>query len=77
MPDRIDQQQLAQQFIDTARQQGVELVGPGGMLAEVTKTMLETRWKRRLASTWDATHTTPLRGTRRTLSVFEKIKLWE
>lgn len=28
VPDRIDQQQLAQQLIDTAREQGVELVGP-------------------------------------------------
>ncbi|TCK21949.1 hypothetical protein EV378_5946 [Pseudonocardia endophytica] len=36
VPDRIDQQQLAQQLIDTAREQGVELVGPGGMLAELT-----------------------------------------
>lgn len=42
VPDRIDQQQLAQQLIDTAREQGVELVGPGGMLAELTKTVLET-----------------------------------
>ena len=42
VPDRIDQQQLAQRLIDTAREQGVELVGPGGMLVELTKTVLET-----------------------------------
>lgn len=42
VPDRIDPQQLAQQLIDTARVEGVELVGPGGLLAELTKTVLET-----------------------------------
>ena len=39
---RIDQQQLAQQLIETARAEGVELVGPGGLLAGLTKTVLET-----------------------------------
>lgn len=42
VPDRIDQHQLAQQLIDTAREQGAELVGPGGMLAELTRTVVET-----------------------------------
>lgn len=42
VPDRIDQQQLAQQLIDAAREEGVELVGPGGMLTGLTKTVLET-----------------------------------
>jgi putative transposase len=42
MPARIDQQQLARQFIETARAEGVELVGPGGLLAGLTKTVLET-----------------------------------
>ena len=32
VPDRIDQQQLAQHLIAAAREEGVELVGPGGML---------------------------------------------
>ena len=39
---RIDQQQLAQQLVETARAEGVELVGPGGLLAGLTKTVLET-----------------------------------
>jgi transposase-like protein len=42
MPARIDQQQLAQQLVDSARADGVELVGPGGLLTGLTKTVLET-----------------------------------
>jgi putative transposase len=42
VPDRIDQQQLAQQLIDAARADGVELVGPDGLLSGLTKTVLET-----------------------------------
>jgi putative transposase len=40
--DRIDQQQLAQQLVDAARAEGIELVGPGGLLTGLTKTVLET-----------------------------------
>ena len=42
MAARIDQQQLAQQLVDSAREEGVELVGPDGMLTGLTKTVLET-----------------------------------
>src|SRR3954447_5643354 len=42
VPDRIDQQQLAQQLVDAARAEGVELVGPAGLLTGLTKTVLET-----------------------------------
>ena len=42
MPARIDQQHLAPQLVETARAEGVELVGPGGLLAGLTKTVLET-----------------------------------
>jgi transposase-like protein len=42
VPDRIDQQQLAQQLVQAARTDGVELVGPGGLLTGLTKTVLET-----------------------------------
>ena len=38
VPDRIDQQQL----VEAARADGVELVGPGGLLSGLTKTVLET-----------------------------------
>ena len=42
VPERIDQQQLAQQLVEAARADGVELVGPGGLLSGLTKTVLET-----------------------------------
>ena len=42
VPAQIDQQQLAQQLVDAARAEGVELVGPGGLLSGLTKTVLET-----------------------------------
>jgi hypothetical protein len=42
MPAQIDQQQLAQQLVDRARAEGVELLGPGGLLTGLTKTVLET-----------------------------------
>ena len=38
----IDQQQLAKELVDKARADGVELVGPGGMLTGLTKSVLET-----------------------------------
>jgi transposase-like protein len=39
---RGDQQQLAQQLVEQARAEGLELVGPGGLLTGLTKTVLET-----------------------------------
>ena len=33
---------LAQELVERARSEGVELVGPGGLLAGLTKTVLET-----------------------------------
>ena len=42
MPEQIDQQQLAQQLVEQASAEGVELVGPGGLLTGLTKTVLET-----------------------------------
>ncbi len=42
VPARIDQQQLAQELVEAARADGVELVGPGGLLTGLTKTVLET-----------------------------------
>jgi len=38
----IDQQQLAQSLVEAARVDGVELIGPGGLLTGLTKTVLET-----------------------------------
>jgi transposase-like protein len=39
---QIDQQQLARQLVESARREGVELVGPDGVLTGLTKTVLET-----------------------------------
>ncbi|BDZ55216.1 IS256 family transposase [Agromyces marinus] len=38
----IDQQEIAEQLLAQAREQGVSLVGPDGLLAGLTKTVLET-----------------------------------
>jgi transposase-like protein len=42
MAASTDQQQLAQTLVEQARAEGVELVGPGGLLTGLTKTVLET-----------------------------------
>lgn len=42
MSAQIDQRELAQQLVESARSEGVELVGPDGMLTGLTKTVLET-----------------------------------
>jgi putative transposase len=42
VPCRIDQQKLAQDLVDAARTDGVELIGPNGLLTGLTKTVLET-----------------------------------
>src|ERR1700750_196604 len=38
----VDQRQLAEQRLAQAREQGVELVGPNGLLNQLTKNVLET-----------------------------------
>ena len=40
-PEPVDQKQLAEQLLAQARAQGVELVGPGGLLNQLTKRVLE------------------------------------
>ena len=42
VPKSIDAQQLAAELVERARAEGVELVGPGGLLTGLTKTVLET-----------------------------------
>jgi transposase-like protein len=39
---QIDQMQLAQQLVEQARAEGVELIGPDGLLTGLTKSVLET-----------------------------------
>ena len=38
----LDQRQLAEQRLAQAKEQGVELVGPNGLLNQLTKNVLET-----------------------------------
>jgi putative transposase len=40
--NEVDQQRLAEQLLAQAKQQGVELVGPDGLLNQLTRTVLET-----------------------------------
>jgi Transposase, Mutator family len=42
MAAHIDQQQLAQELVDQARAEGVQLVGGGGLLTGLTKAIVET-----------------------------------
>jgi transposase-like protein len=40
--DAVDQKKLAEQLLAQAKEQGVELLGPGGLLNQLTKNVLET-----------------------------------
>lgn len=42
----IDQKELAERLLAQAKEQGVNLVDPGGLLNRPTKNVLETRSKR-------------------------------
>jgi putative transposase len=42
MPAQIDPQQLAQELVEKARAEGIELLGPGGLLTGLTKTVPPT-----------------------------------
>ena len=42
MATDVDQQELAQQLLAQSKEQGIELVGPGGLLNQLTKNVLET-----------------------------------
>ena len=42
MAAQIDQQRLAQELVEQARAEGVELVGASGLLTRLTKSVLET-----------------------------------
>ena len=38
----LDQRQIAEQLLAQAKEQGVEVVGPNGLLNQLTKNVLET-----------------------------------
>jgi hypothetical protein len=64
--DEDEKQQIAQRLVDQAKEQGVDLVGPGGLLTGLTKSVLETALEEESPSTWDMTSTTRLAVTVRT-----------
>jgi putative transposase len=47
--DEDEKQEIAQRLVDQAREQGVDLVGPGGVLTGLTTTVLETALDEELA----------------------------
>src|SRR3954462_826639 len=47
--DEVDQQQLAEQLLAQAREQGVDLVGPNGLLNQLTKKVVETGLEEEMA----------------------------
>jgi putative transposase len=49
VPKEINAQQLAAQLVEQARAEGVDLVGPGGLLTGLTKTVLETALEAEMA----------------------------
>jgi putative transposase len=40
--DIVDQKELAEQLLEQAKEQNIELVGPDGLLGQLTKSVLET-----------------------------------
>ncbi|MDQ0819412.1 hypothetical protein QFZ79_001707 [Arthrobacter sp. V4I6] len=58
MATDVDQQELAQQLLARAKEQGIGLVGPDGLLNRLTKNVLETAWKRSWTSIPDTENTT-------------------
>ncbi|WP_127795219.1 IS256 family transposase [Agromyces sp. LHK192] len=62
----IDQQELAALLLAQAKQQGVSLVGPGGLLSQLTKTVLETALEAELTDHLGHEHGgTPITGNMR------------
>jgi putative transposase len=47
--EEVDQEQLAQRLLAQAKEQGVELVGPDGLLNQLTKRVLETALEEEMA----------------------------
>jgi transposase-like protein len=47
--DEDEKQQIAQRLVDQAKEQGVDLVGPGGLLTGLTNSVLETALEEELS----------------------------
>ena len=59
----VDQQQLAERLLAQAKEQGVDLVGPHGLLHQLTKKVLETALGRRWLTISATTSTIRSAGT--------------
>ena len=44
---RIDQERLAQELVERARAEGIDLTGPDGLLTGLTKRCSRPPWRRR------------------------------
>jgi len=70
MTNVIDQQQLAQELVEAALADGMELVGPGGLLTGLTKTVLETALEAEMSDSRDTI-------SRITDTVLEQMAAWQ
>jgi transposase-like protein len=59
----IDEKKLAQQLLEQSREQGVGLIGPGGLLSGLTKTVLETALEAELTEHLGHEHGDPPLGS--------------
>ena len=58
MADEVDPQQLAEQLLAQAKAQGVDLVGPDGLVNRLTRNVLETALEAEMTSIWATSGTT-------------------
>ena len=56
----VDQKQLAEQLLTQAKEQGVDLMGPNGLLNQLTKQVLEAALDAEMTEHLGMTNTTPL-----------------
>lgn len=66
MPEQSEHQQLAEELIERARAEGVDLISPGGLLTGLTKTVLETALEAEMAEHLGYDKHDPAAGTGRT-----------
>ena len=59
----LDEQSVAEQLVAQARAKGIDLVGPGGLLNQLTKGCSRRRSRRRCRSIWATTSTIRSGGT--------------
>jgi putative transposase len=51
-PEPTAEQRAAEELVARAREQGLSLTGPDGLLKQVTKTVLETALDQEMTGTW-------------------------